>query len=134
MYIIVRYVDFHLSRAPNLTKMIFATRILGLVLILIFLIDIFSRPVDAARRRKAKVGGNGSGNGARGEGSFKTQRLLLEAWATSLTTDKDYNGTYQWRRTFHSVSASTFFDEYNLRFSNLASSKNAVVYFASLGK
>ena len=62
-----------------------------------------------------------------------TQRLVLEKWVDSMNPERDYNGTEGWHRHLHSRSASDIFAIYNLKFSDIAKSKNAIVYFASLG-
>ena len=64
---------------------------------------------------------------------MQKQRAMLEEWVTSMVPEIDYNGTYQWRRTFRSKSASTWFEMYNDRFSKVALSNGATVHFASIG-
>ena len=82
---------------------------------------------DGRRRR------SGTADVSSDPSSLLTQRLVLEKWVDSMNAERDYNGTEGWHRHLHSKSASDIFAIYNLKFSDIAKSKNAIVYFASLG-
>ena len=96
--------------------------------VLLFVLFVIFCVADGRRRR------SGSTDSASNDpNSLLTQRLVLEKWVDSMNPERDYNGTEGWHRNLHSRSASDIFAIYNLKFSDIAKTKNAIVYFASLG-
>jgi len=107
----------------------------GRRLLLILFCVLVGVVTGAGRRRRrgnGAAGDAGAGGAAESPTSLLTQRLLLEDWVASLS-DRDYNGTYGWKRLLGSGSASDIFEIYNLKFSDLAKARRAAVFFTSLG-
>jgi FkbM family methyltransferase len=77
-------------------------------------------------------GGGGSANQNRRSGKQLPVRIALEAWANSLSPDKDFNVT-MWAITAHSRSPSDYFDKYAGRISTVFQNNQANVNFVSVG-
>jgi hypothetical protein len=68
-----------------------------------------------------------------GSGSAKNQHALVMQWASSLVPELDYNGSYQWSKTFETEDPSAFFLKYTDKFSLMAEKIGATVNFVSVG-